>query len=81
MTLYVTYLPATTLPDDLVRLFARYGPVAGAEIWVGRNGDLGLVAGAIDMPAGGDAAIAAVNGRKFWGRELTVGDSRPWDPT
>lgn len=80
MTLYVTNLPERITPDEWTCLFARFGRVAGAVIWEGANGDTGRRAGVIDMHDGGEVAIKAVEERRYWGRRLTVGVSRPWDP-
>ena len=80
MTLYVTNLVAKVTPDDLIRLFAPFGRVVGAEVWAGHNGKAGQLAGVIDMHDGGGTAIAAVDGQKYRGRTLAVGVARPWDP-
>jgi hypothetical protein len=80
MTLYVTNLPPELTAEDLARLFAPFGRVAGVDIWHGRNGDTGLRAAVIDMHDGGREALAAVDGLTNGGRELAVSESRPWDP-
>jgi hypothetical protein len=80
MTLYVINLPSGATAGDLRRLFARFGRVAGVDIWVGSGENAGERAAVVDMHAGGDAAAAALHRTEYRGRVLGVSQSRPWDP-
>lgn len=79
MKLYVGNLPYTMDEGDLRDLFTPYGaPTSVAVITdrgTGRSKGFGFVEFGDDAEA--KAAIAALNGRDFNGRALTVSEARP----
>jgi len=83
-TLYVGNLLASATSADIRELFARYGTVTKAEIVVDKVHHTGrsLGFGFVEMADGADAAIAALNGATFQGRELAVSEAQrpPLEP-
>lgn len=83
MTLYVTNLPDQMTPADLAILFARFGPVAGADIWVGPDGDLRPRPrprpriGVIELVAARGQEPPRLDGLVCRERRLTVSLTRP----
>lgn len=79
MKLYVGNLPFKTTENDLRDLFAQHGDVASATIVMdretGRPRGFGFVEFANDEHA--RAAMAALNGKNFDGRDLTVNEAKP----
>ena len=77
--LYVGNLPYTTTSTDLEQLFGQHGAVQSAEVIsdreTGRSKGFGFVQMASDDEA--QAAIAALNGQDFGGRNLTVNEAKP----
>ena len=79
MNIYVGNLPFTTTDEDLRKAFAEYGQVASAQVitdkFAGRSRGFGFV----EMPNEEEAkaAIAALNGKEFDGRQLRVNEARP----
>ena len=75
--LYVGNLPYTTTSTDLEQLFGQHGAVQSAEVIsdreTGRSKGFGFVQMASDDEA--QAAIAALNGQDFGGRNLTVNEA------
>jgi RNA recognition motif-containing protein len=80
MTLYVTNLPVGVTAGALTDLFARFGRVAGVDVWEGAGDVAGERAYVVELHAGGAAAARGLNGLKFRGRLMWVSESRPWDP-
>jgi len=79
VNIYVGNLPFTTTDEDLRKAFAEYGQVASAQVitdkFAGRSRGFGFV----EMPNEEEAkaAIAALNGKEFDGRQLRVNEARP----
>lgn len=77
--LFVGSLPYSTTNDELQALFAEFGTVATANVVTdretGRSKGFGFVE--FESPEEGKAAEAALNGKEFGGRNLTVNEARP----
>jgi RNA recognition motif-containing protein len=76
--LYVGNLPFNTSSDQLEALFAEHGAVARAQVITdretGRSRGFGFVEMESDEAA--QAAISALNGQDFGGRQLNVNVAR-----
>jgi RNA recognition motif-containing protein len=75
--IYVGNLSFQTTADDLVEVFGQYGTVSRAQVVADRQTGRSRGFGFVEMSAGGDEAIAALNGTQFQGRTLTVNEARP----
>lgn len=79
MNIYVGNLPYETTDDVLEVAFTDHGEVASARVitdrYSGRSRGFGFVEMTNDEEA--QAAIAAMNGKDFNGRALTVNEARP----
>jgi RNA recognition motif-containing protein len=79
MMIYVGNLDYAVTSDDLRTLFQAHGTVAMAEVQyklrTGQSRGFGMVEMLNDNEA--KAAIAALNGKPFRDRDLTVNESRP----
>ena len=77
--LYVGNLPYSTTSDDLRNLFAEYGDVESADVITdrdtGRSKGFGFAE--LGTPDAAKAAIDALNGKDFGGRNLVVNEARP----
>jgi len=77
--LYVGNLPYSITGDELNQLFGQHGTVESADVVMdtatGRSKGFGFVQMASDEEA--KAAIAALNGKDYNGRPLTVDEARP----
>lgn len=83
--LYVGNLPYTTTDDDLRQAFEQFGPIASASVIVerdpsrengqGRSKGFGFVE--FEQDENAKAAIEAMNGKEFGGRNLVVNEARP----
>lgn len=77
--LYVGNLPYSTTDADLSQLFAEYGEVVSATVLTdretGRSKGFGFVEYKTEEEA--QAAIDALNGKEFGGRNLVVNKARP----
>jgi RNA recognition motif-containing protein len=78
-TIYVGNLTWDTTSDDLYDLFQEHGAVANAQVITdhdtGRRRGFGFVVMTDDGQAA--AAIAALNGVNYRGRDLTVNEAKP----
>ena len=74
--LYVGNLPFTTTTDDLQDTFSEYGTVTRAQVISDRETGRSRGFGFVEMSDGAEAAIAALNGKEFQGRTLTVNEAR-----
>ena len=79
MNLYVGNLSFSTTDPDLKDLFAQYGTVTDAHLvtdrMTGRSRGFAFVT--MSSVAEGKAAISALEGKNFDGRNLTVNEARP----
>jgi len=77
--LYVGNLAYGVTDSDLQRMFEAHGTVESAQVIMdrdtGRSKGFGFVEMGSDQEA--QAAIAAMNGKEFDGRTLTVNEARP----
>ncbi|MEL6396908.1 MAG: RNA-binding protein [Planctomycetota bacterium] len=79
MRLYVGNLPFQTTDDELRELFSEHGDVATASVVTDRETGRSRGFGFVEMSSSseGEAAINALNGSPFAGRDLTVNEARP----
>ena len=77
--LYVGNLTYNITDADLQELFGHYGPVQSAQIIIDRdtNRSKGFAFVEMSADADADAAIEALNGHNYDGRNLTVNEARP----
>jgi RNA recognition motif-containing protein len=77
--LYVGNLSFDTNNSDLEELFSSHGSVRSAQVVMDRDTGRSKGFGFVEMGAESEAraAIAALNGREFKGRDLTVNEARP----
>jgi cold-inducible RNA-binding protein len=75
--IYVGNLTFQTTADDLRELFAPYGTVTSAQVVSDRDTGRSRGFGFVEMADGGEAAIAALNGKDVGGRTLTVNEAKP----
>ena len=77
--LYVGNLSFDVASSDLEELFAPHGSVKSAQVIMDRDTGRSKGFGFVEMSADSEAAaaIAALNGRDFKGRALTVNEARP----
>ena len=75
--LYVGNLSFETTETDLKELFGQAGSVDTVRIVTDRDTGLSKGCAFVEMQDGGDQAIAAINGKTFMGRDLTVNQARP----
>jgi RNA recognition motif-containing protein len=79
MNIYAGNLPWGLSEEDLREAFEAFGEVASVKIiqdkFTGRSRGFGFV----EMPKDeeGEAAISALNGKDFKGREIVVNQARP----
>jgi RNA recognition motif-containing protein len=78
--LYVGNLTFETTESDLKELFQQMGTVETVRIITDRETGRSKGFGFVEMPDGGDKAIAEMNGKDFKGRALTVNEARPMAP-
>jgi len=80
--LYVGNLPYQTTDEDLSQAFGAHGSVTSATVimdkFSGRSKGFGFVEMASDDEA--QAAIDAMNGQDFGGRNIVVNEARPPKP-
>jgi RNA recognition motif-containing protein len=79
MKMYVGNLSFSTTEDQLRDLFAQHGEVASASLVMDRETGRPRGFGFVEMPDAGQAqaAMAALNGQNFMGRDLTVNEATP----
>lgn len=79
--LYVGNLPFSTNEDELRDLFAAYGDVTSVKLIEDRETGRLRGFGFVEMAAGGaDAAMEALNGKAFGGRDLRVNEAQERQP-
>jgi cold-inducible RNA-binding protein len=72
MKLYVGNLSFETTETELKELFTQSGPVETVRIVTNHDSGRSKGFGFVEMPEGGNKAIAEMNGKHFNGRVLTV---------
>ncbi len=77
--IFVGNLPFSSTEDALRTLFAQFGEVRQVKIMTDRETGKPRGFGFVEMTQDEDAmkAIAALNGKNFEGRALTVNEARP----
>jgi RNA recognition motif-containing protein len=80
--LYVGNLTYGIKDADLEALFGQFGTVESAQIIVDRDTNRSKGFGFVEMGSEADAqaAIDALNGQNYEGRNLTVNEARPREP-
>ena len=77
--LYVGNLPYSTRDADLEELFAQYGTVVSTSVIndrdTGRSKGFAFVE--VETKEAADAAIEALNGKDYGGRNIVVNEARP----
>ena len=73
--LYVGNLPFSVTEDDIRELFSQYGEVQSVQLIADRDTGRPRGFGFVEME-GADAAIQALNGHEFEGRNLKVNQAR-----
>lgn len=79
MKMYVGNLSFRTTEDELRELFSQHGEVSSASLVMDRETGRPRGFGFVEMPdpEQAKAAIEALNGQPFMGRDLTVNEARP----
>jgi hypothetical protein len=77
--LCIANLTTETTAADLADLFAPFGPVASADVWLTEGSATATRIGYVVMSAGGAAAVTALDRVSYRGRNLVVGEIGPWD--
>src|SRR5262245_35148661 len=75
--LYVGNLAFSTTSSDLETLFGQYGKVTSAQVVMDRETGRSRGFGFVEMAAGAEEAIKALNLTEFQGRSITVNEARP----
>jgi len=77
--LYVGNLSFDVQDSDLNEMFTSHGSVRSAQVIMDRDTGRSKGFGFVEMTADGEAmaAMAALNGRDFMGRALTVNEAKP----
>ncbi|MFP5257727.1 MAG: RNA recognition motif domain-containing protein [Acidobacteriota bacterium] len=79
--LYVGNLPFSTNEDEVRDLFAAYGNVTSVKLIEDRETGRLRGFGFVEMADGGaDAAMEALNGKAFGGRDLRVNEAQERQP-
>ncbi|MFU2208791.1 RNA-binding protein [Desulfovibrio sp. JY] len=79
--LYVGNLPFSTNEDEIRTLFASYGDVESVNLIVDRETGRLRGFGFVEMtPEGADAAMEALDGKPFGGRDLRVNEAQERQP-
>ncbi len=79
MNIYVGNMPYSMSEEELKETFGAYGAVASARLVMDRETGRPKGFGFVEMNNADEAkaAIAAINGNSFGGRELKVNEARP----
>lgn len=79
MKLYVGNLSRDVTQEDLKELFSPFGELGEVTVIMDRINNVSKGFGFIEMPkkAEAEAAIAALQGKEFKGRAMTVNEARP----
>lgn len=79
MKMYVGNLPFTTTESDLRDLFSAHGEVTSVAVVTDRETMRPRGFAFVEMANSGEAqaAMSALNGKEFQGRDLTVNEAKP----
>ena len=82
MRIYVGNLNFQSTESEVQELFGQYGQVDDVALISDRMTGRAKGFGFVEMPNADEAqaAIAALNGKNFGGRDLTVNEARPREP-
>ena len=75
--LYVGNISFQTTNEDLAEAFGQHGTVVSAQVVTDRETGQSRGFGFVEMAAGGEEAIKALNLSAFQGRSITVNEARP----
>jgi RNA recognition motif-containing protein len=75
--IYVGNLPWAATEEEVQDLFAQYGDVNSVKLISDRETGRARGFGFVEMGAGADEAIEALDGTVFGGRNLRVNEARP----
>lgn len=77
--IYVGNLPFSTTNEELEQLFSQFGQVSKAQVIMDRETGRSRGFAFVEMADAGEAkaAIDALNGQDFKGRNLVVNEARP----
>ena len=78
--LYVGNLPFSTNEDEIRDLFSAYGDVQSVNLIVDRETGRLRGFGFVEMADGADAAMEALNGKSFGGRDLRINEANERQP-
>jgi len=78
--LYVGNLPFSTNEDEVRDLFAPFGDVSSVNLIVDRETGRLRGFGFVEMAEGAEAAMEALNGKDFGGRDLRVNEAQERQP-
>src|SRR6188508_3367887 len=79
MNIYVANVPFKASQEDLKGLFEEYGEVTSAKIILDKDTQKSRGFAFVEMPddSEANAAVDALNGYNFLGKELVVNEARP----
>ena len=78
INIYVGNLPYRATEDEIRELFEEYGSVSRVNLITDRDTGRARGFGFVEMEReGGNAAIAALDGQDFQGRNLRINEARP----
>ena len=78
INIYVGNLSYSSTEDDVRELFKEYGSVSRVNLIRDRDTGRARGFGFVEMEReGGNAAIAALDGKEFQGRNLRINEARP----
>jgi len=81
INIYVGNLPYRATEDEISELFAEYGEVHTVNLITDRDTGRARGFGFVEMEKeGGNAAISALDGKDFQGRNLKINEARPREP-
>jgi len=81
INIYVGNLPYRATEDEIRELFEEYGEVHTVNLITDRDTGRARGFGFVEMERdGGNAAISALDGQDFQGRNLKINEARPREP-
>jgi RNA recognition motif-containing protein len=77
--LFIGNLSWDATAADLEQAFGEFGAITDATVITDRMSGRSRGFGFVELEDGAEAAIAAMDGKEFQGRELVVNEARPRD--